>query len=89
MKKIKEILLMENKIFEIIHITSIILIFLVAILIAIESNMLNKIKAEKENNLLQKIEIIEDTETNTVKSNTQSNEEVLINPRKRYCILWN
>lgn len=82
--KIKRILVLENKIFEIIHVISIICIFILALIIAIEIYLSNKMKSDNSDNLLENIEIVEDTDTTT--SNTYDSEEVLLNPGKGFVL---
>lgn len=82
MEKIKKILLMENKAFEIIHVISLICIFVLAISIAIEKILISKMEVDDNNNFLEEIEIIEDTNTDTIISNTHDSNEVLLNPGK-------
>ena len=85
MEKIKKILLMENKIFQVLHITSIILIIIFAIFIAVEYFININLKAENENNLLDDIEIVDDADDTTI-SKTYESEEVLLNPGKGFVL---
>lgn len=85
MEKLKRILLMENKIFQLLHITSIIFIIILAIIIAIEIYLNNEIKLQNEKNLLEDIEIVDDTDDITT-SRPYESEEVLLNPGKGFAL---
>ena len=87
MDKIKKILLMENKVFEWIHVGTLVIIFIISIILSIEIywNVRHKIENEEP---LNNIEIIEDNDTDETQSKTYEDEEVLINPGKGW-ILYN
>lgn len=81
-KKIKEILLMENRIFTTIHTIALILIFAIIILISILKYTIDKIDLEEQKNLLEDIKTEEDSSTDKTTSTPYDNEEVLLNPGK-------
>lgn len=81
-KKIKEILLMENRIFTTIHTIALILIFAIIILISILKYTIDKIDLEEQKNLLEDIKTEEDSSTDKTTSTPYDNEEVLVNPGK-------
>ena len=87
MEKIKKILLMENKLFEKLHIISITSLIIVAIFLAVEIYLNNIIKKNDEPPL-ENIEVLEDTDKDTTITKTYDNQEVLLNPGKGW-VLYN
>lgn len=81
-KKIKEILLMENRIFTTIHTIALILIFAIIILISILKYTIDKIDSEEQKNFLEDIKTEEDSSTDKTTSTPYDNEKVLVNPGK-------
>lgn len=81
-KGIKEILLMENKIFTTIHTVALILVLFMIIVISILKYTTDKINSDSQKNFLDDIYTEEDENTNITVSNTYSSEKVLLNPGK-------
>ena len=87
MGKIKKILQKENKIFEILHVISIVCLLVIVLVIAIEYYRNNK-KNSNNNNWLDDIEIDENNDTDTTSSKTYDSQEILLNPGKGF-VLYN
>lgn len=81
-REIKEILLMENKIFTTIHTIALILIFSIIILISILKYTIDKIDSDEQKNFLEDIKTEEDSSTDKTTSTPYDKEEVLLNPGK-------
>ncbi len=81
-REIKEILLMENKIFTSIHTIALILIFSIIILISILKYTIDKIDSDEQKNFLEDIKTEEDSSTDKTTSTPYDKEEVLLNPGK-------